>query len=68
MWPVVVYVMVMALISLISVSLAPETYRRDLKHIQDENHAVQVELLRKILHRYLSREPLLNLVQREPGY
>ena len=35
-WPVVVYVMVMALVS---VSLAPETYRRDLKHIQDENRA-----------------------------
>lgn len=32
-WPVVVYVMVMALISLVSVSLAPETYRRNLKHI-----------------------------------
>jgi hypothetical protein len=32
--------MVMALISLISVSLAPETYLRDLKHIQDENRAV----------------------------
>ena len=32
-WPVVVYVMVMALISLVSVYLAPETYRRDLKHI-----------------------------------
>ena len=39
MWPVVVYVMVMALISLVSVSLAPETYLRNLKHIQDENRA-----------------------------
>ena len=24
----------------VSVSLAPETYRRNLKHIQDENRAV----------------------------
>ena len=40
--------MVMALITLVSIYLAPETYRRDLKHIQDENQAIQVELLRKI--------------------
>jgi len=53
---------------IVAVSLALETYRRDLKHIQDENQAVQVELLRKNLHRYLSGESLLNLVQREPGY
>ena len=52
----------------VSVSLAPETYRRYLKHIQDEEHAVQVELLRQNLHRYLSGTPLLNLVQRELGY
>ena len=30
----------MALITLVSVYLAPETYRRNLKHIQDENRAV----------------------------
>jgi MFS transporter, MHS family, shikimate and dehydroshikimate transport protein len=44
-WPVAVYVMIMALITLVSVYLAPETYRRDLKHIQDEHRAtLQAEL------------------------
>lgn len=38
-WPIAVYVIIMALISLVSVSLAPETYRRDLKHVRDEDRA-----------------------------